>query len=110
MDIPSFLSQQRNAGSRALLRHALRPKGGLHFPNMGFSEEKHAQPGLADPPADGLGQFAVQKRSLERKRGPLLASRVGELAAQGVRIHPDPHGRDLEGPVQKQDNRRSDRR
>ena len=78
MDIPSFLSQQRNAGSRALLRHALRPKGGLHFPNMGFSEEKHAQPGLADPPPMVWGsspfKSALWKGSAARSSHPASAS------------------------------------
>ena len=32
---------------------------GLHFAHMGTVQQQHAQPGLADAAADGVGQLAV---------------------------------------------------
>ena len=68
---------------------------------MGFAEEVDAHAALADAAADGLRQFAVQQRLLEGQLRALLAAADFQLAAQGVRIHADAHGGDLQGDVQQ---------
>ena len=45
--------------------HVLRPDSALDFTDMRFPKQEHAQTGLADTAADGLGKLAVQQQAME---------------------------------------------
>ena len=70
----SFGLQKRDSMFLRCLYGAFRPKGSLHLPDMGFPQEEHADPGLADAAADGEGQFFRKDGFLERKFCPFRAS------------------------------------
>ncbi len=52
------------------------PDGALHFSDVGFAQEEHADPGLADAAADGVGQLFLEDCFLERKLCALRGSRL----------------------------------
>ena len=93
--------QQRNIGITAGLDNLFRPHAGLDFAHMGFPEEVNAHAALADTAADGLGQFAGKKGFLEGQLSPLLAAADLQLFPEGVRIHADTHGGDLQGDIEQ---------
>ena len=70
----------------------IRPDGCLYFSDMGFSEIKHADTGLTDTAADGVGQFFLQNCFLERKLRPCFASGELQLLFKSLFVHTDSHG------------------
>ena len=51
------------------------PQAHLNLANMAGADQQHAQPGLANAAADGLGQLTVQQRSCGRAAPALVAVR-----------------------------------
>ena len=95
----NFLSQE-DAGLAAGFAHVGGPDGGLDFADVGFAQQEHAQAGLADTAADGLGQFSVQQEPMEIECFFVQLAAFCQLAVQGLRIHADTHTGDLEGAFQ----------
>ena len=83
-----------------LLADLIGPYGHLDLADVGFAQEEHADPGLADAAADGVGQLLIQNGFLERKFCTIRAACSVQLAQQGVFIHTDAHGGQLQGNVQ----------
>ena len=67
---------------------------------MAGADQQHAQPGLADAAADGLGQLPIQQHLVEGQLPALVAVCRGQLAVQSRGIYPDPHGGQLKAPLQ----------
>ena len=86
------------------------PQGGLHLADVGLAQQQHAQAALADAAADGQGQLAVQQHLVEGQLPAVVAAGFGELRIQGLRVHPDAHGGDLQGALQGIGARRGCRR
>ena len=49
-----------------LLADLIGPYGHLDLADVGFAQEEHADPGLADAAADGVGQLLIQNGFLNR--------------------------------------------
>lgn len=77
-----------------------RPDGGLHFADVGFAKEEHAEAALSDTSADGEGQAVFKQRLVEFQFLSFGATREIELARQSFLIHPDAHRGELEGTLQ----------
>ena len=76
----------------ALLDHLLRPKAGLDLSDMGFAQEIHAKPRLADTSADGERQFVLEQFLVEQEFFPVVGAGYLQLTQQGLLVDPDPHG------------------
>ena len=59
-------------------------------------QKEHAEPGLTDASADGIGQFASHQHAVKRKREALLAVCLFQLRREGSFIHTDAHAGDLQ--------------
>ena len=62
---------------------------------MAGAQQQHAESGLADAAAHGLGEFPVQKHLVEGEGAAVITADGGELAAERRGVHPDAHGGDL---------------
>ena len=74
------------------LHHLLRPHRRLHLADVGAAQHEHAQTGLSDAAADGIGQLSRQQRPVEGQLRPLRAARGLQLTPEGLPVHPDAHG------------------
>ncbi len=63
-------------------------------------QQQHGEAGLADATTDGLRHACCQQILMPVVLQAILVPGDGELAAQGLCVHPDPHGGDLEAVFQ----------
>ena len=80
----------------ALGHHLGRPDGHLHLADVRLFQHQHTQTALSDTAADGQGQSATGNTLMIGVLHPILSVRRFKLARQGVRVHADAHGADLQ--------------
>ena len=73
------------------------PQAGLDFPDVRATEQEHAQTGLADATADGVGKLAVEQQAVEVGSAAVVAFRDGQLTIQRLGAYADAHRGKLEG-------------
>lgn len=66
-----------------------RPERHLYLTDVGFAQVEHADTGLSDAAADGIGQFLIQNGFLEGKVCPLLAACQLQLTGKGLLVTAD---------------------
>ena len=81
--------QQCDAGFFTGAQSLLVPQADLYLADMTRTKQQHAQTGLTDAAADGLGQFSMQKHLMEGEIPALVAAGLFKLAVQSCGIHPD---------------------
>ena len=78
----------------------LGPERSLYLADVGFSQVEHTDTGLADSAADRVWKLFIQDGFLEGKLRPLRAAGPLQLFFQGILIHADTHGRELQSDVE----------
>ena len=92
--------QQTDTGLFAGLNRFVIPDAGLNFADMGAAHHQHGKSGLADTAADGQGQFSTQQHLMEWQIPSVLTAGFLQLIGQGLFVHTDAHGGDLQGSAQ----------
>lgn len=74
------LHQGYSGGSAALYLFR-RPDGGLHFADVCFLEQEHAETALANAAADRVGEFPGKETAVEIEVGSVETAAFFKLAA-----------------------------
>ena len=69
------------------------PDACLHFANMSFLEQEHAQAALPDASTNGIGQFTGEKRLVEGEILAVHAAALLKLPEEGLFADPYTHRR-----------------
>ncbi len=67
------------------------PDGSLHFANVGFLQEIHAEAALTYTPSYGIRQFLGKKSLVEGIFLTILTTTLLQLLAQRLRAYTDTH-------------------
>ena len=68
---------------------------------MGAAQQQHAQPGLSNAAAHGIGQLAAQQRLVEGQGAAVVAAGGRKLAVQAFGVDADAHGGHLVGALER---------
>lgn len=71
------------------------------LPPRGLFQQQHAEPGLADSSADGIGKLRVEHRLVKGQCLSVQTVFRFQLPVKTFFIHPDAHGADLQSLLQR---------